>query len=144
LRLKFDADPPANVTPLVIKLRNGAEPLLMSASKYAPTQLEFMRDKLRDLKDLGLVYKNTRAEWAHPSLILSKPGPDQYRMTIDLRVPNTSTKPTAWPMSNLQDGLHDLHDSEVFATLEFYQGYWQIPLHKDSQDCQSFITQDGV
>jgi hypothetical protein len=65
-------------------------------------------------------------------------------MTVDLRVPNTSTKPTAWPIPNLQDELHDLHDSEVFATLYFCQGYWQIPLHNDSQDCQSFITPDGV
>jgi Reverse transcriptase (RNA-dependent DNA polymerase) len=73
-----------------------------------------------------------------------KPGPDQYRMTVDLRVPNTSTKPAAWPMPNLQDELHDSHGSEVFATLDFCQGCWQIPLHKDSQDCQSFITPDGV
>jgi Reverse transcriptase (RNA-dependent DNA polymerase) len=47
-------------------------------------------------------------------------------------------------MPNLQDGLHDLQGPEVFATLNFCQGYWQIPLHKDSQDCQSFITPDGV
>jgi hypothetical protein len=65
-------------------------------------------------------------------------------MTVDLRVPNASTKPTAWHMPNLQDELHDLHGSEVFAKLEFCQGYWHIPLHKDSQDCQSFITPDGV
>jgi hypothetical protein len=47
-------------------------------------------------------------------------------------------------MPNLQDELHDLHDSEVFASLDFCQGYWQIPLYKDSQDCQSFIPPDGV
>jgi RNase H-like domain found in reverse transcriptase len=47
-------------------------------------------------------------------------------------------------MPNLQDELHDLHGSEVFATLDFSQGYWQTPLHKDSQDCQSFITPDKV
>jgi hypothetical protein len=46
-------------------------------------------------------------------------------------------------MPNLQDELHDLHGSEVFAMLDFCQGYWQIPLQKDSQDCQSFITPDG-
>jgi hypothetical protein len=46
-------------------------------------------------------------------------------------------------MPNPQDDLYDLHGSEVFATLDFCQGYWQIPLHKDSQDCQSFITPDG-
>jgi hypothetical protein len=47
-------------------------------------------------------------------------------------------------MPNLQDDLHDFYGSEVFATLDFCQGYWQIPLHKDSKDCQSFITPDGV
>jgi hypothetical protein len=130
------------VKPLVIKLRDGAEPVRMSARKYAPPQLTFMRDKIHELEELGLVYKNT--EWASPLLILAKPGPDQYRMTVDLRVPNASPKPTAWPMPNLQDELHDLHGSEVFATLNFCQGYWQIPLYKYSQDCQSFITPDGV
>jgi hypothetical protein len=143
-RLKLGADPPANVKPLVIKLRDGAEPVRMSARKYASPQLKFMRDKIRELEELDLMYKNTGAEWAIPSLILPKPGPDQYHMTVDLRVPNASTKPTAWPMPNRQDELHDLHGSEVFLTLDFCQGYWQIPLHKDSQDCQFFITPDGV
>jgi hypothetical protein len=116
---------------LVIKLRDGAEPVRMSARKYAPLQLNFMRDKIHELEELGLVFKNTGADWASPPLILPKPGPDQYRMTIDLRVPNASTKPTAWPMLNLKDELHDLHGSQVFATLDFCQGYWQIPLRKD-------------
>jgi hypothetical protein len=119
-RLKLGADPPANVKPLVIiKLLDGAEPVRMSARKYAPPQLKFMRDKIHELEELGLVYKNTVAEWASPQLILPKPGPDQYRMTVDLRVPNASTKPTAWPMPNLQDELHDLHGSVGFATLNF-------------------------
>jgi Reverse transcriptase (RNA-dependent DNA polymerase) len=65
-------------------------------------------------------------------------------MTVDLSVPNASTKPTAWPMPNLQDDLHDLHRSGVFATLDFCQGSRQIPLPKDSQDGQSFLTPDGV
>jgi hypothetical protein len=118
-RLKLGADPPANVKPLVIKLRDGAEPVRMSARKYTPPQLKFMRDRMRELEDLGLVYKNTGAEWASPPLFHPKPGPDQYRMTINLRVHNASTKQTAWPMHNLQDELHDLHGSEVFATLDF-------------------------
>jgi hypothetical protein len=48
-RLKLGADTPANVKPLVIKLRDGAEPVRMSARKYAPPQLKFMRDKIREL-----------------------------------------------------------------------------------------------
>jgi hypothetical protein len=48
-RLKLGADPPANVKPLFIKLRDGAEPVRMSARKYAPPQLKFMPDKTREL-----------------------------------------------------------------------------------------------
>jgi hypothetical protein len=119
--LKLGADPPANVRPLLIKLRENAEPVRISACKYAPPQMKFLRDTIRELEELGLVYKNTGAEWASPPLILPKP--DQYRMTIDLRVPNASTKPTAWPTPNLQYELHELHGLEVFATLDFCQGY---------------------
>jgi hypothetical protein len=54
-RLNLGADPPANVKPLVIKLRDGAEPVRMSARKYAPPQLKFMRDKISELEELSLV-----------------------------------------------------------------------------------------
>jgi hypothetical protein len=94
-RLKLGADPLANVKPLVIKQRDGAEPVRMSARKHAPPQLKFIRDMIGELEEMGLVYKNTEAEWASPPLILPKPWPDQYRMTVDLRVPNASTKATA-------------------------------------------------
>jgi hypothetical protein len=39
-RLKLGADPPANVKPLVIKLRDGAEPVRISARKCAPDAAE--------------------------------------------------------------------------------------------------------
>jgi hypothetical protein len=74
-RLKLGADTPANLKPLVIKLRDGAEPELMSARKYAPPQLKFMRDKIRELEELGLVYKNIGAEWASPCSSFRSQGP---------------------------------------------------------------------
>jgi hypothetical protein len=62
---------------------------------YAPPELKLMlklmRDKIRELKELNLVYKNSEAEWASPPLIPLKPGSYQYRMTLDLRVSNAST-----------------------------------------------------
>jgi hypothetical protein len=120
LRLKIGADPPSNVKPLAIKLRDGAEPVRMSARKYATLHLKFMHDNICELEELGFVYRNTGAEWASPPLILPKPGPDQYRMSVDLRVPNASTKLNAWPLPNLQDKIYNLHGSEVFATLDIF------------------------
>jgi hypothetical protein len=46
------------VKPLVIKLRERAEPVRISARNYAPPQLKFMRDKISELEELGLVSKN--------------------------------------------------------------------------------------
>jgi hypothetical protein len=116
----------------------------MSARKYAPPQLNFMRDKILELEELNSVYKNSEAEWTSPLLIFPRTEPDQYRMTVDLCLPSASTKPTAWPLPKLQENGHDLYGSKDFATLDFCQGYWQIPLHKDSKYYQSFITPDGV
>jgi hypothetical protein len=79
-----------------------------------------MRDKIREFEVLGFVYKTTGAEWASPQLIFPKPGPDQYRMTVDLRVPNASNKPTAWPMPNLYDELHDPNGSEFLRRWLFF------------------------
>jgi hypothetical protein len=55
-QLKLGVDPPANLKPLVIKLRDGAEPVRMLARKYAPPQLKLMRDKKRELQELGLCW----------------------------------------------------------------------------------------
>jgi hypothetical protein len=74
-RLKIGSDPPANVKPLVIKVRNGAEPVQMSARKYAPPLLKFMCDKIHELEEMGLVYKNTEAEWASPRSSFRSQGP---------------------------------------------------------------------
>jgi hypothetical protein len=54
-RLKLGADPPANVKPLFIKLCDGTEPVRMSTRKYAPPQKKFMRDKIRELEEMGLM-----------------------------------------------------------------------------------------
>jgi hypothetical protein len=74
-RLKLGADPPENVKPLLIKLREGAEPVRMSSRKYAPPQLKFMRDKIRELQELGLVYKNTEQSGRVPRSSFRSQGP---------------------------------------------------------------------
>jgi hypothetical protein len=51
-RLKLSEDPPAKVKLLEITLREGAEPVLMSAHKYAPPQMKFMCVCYALLRDL--------------------------------------------------------------------------------------------
>jgi hypothetical protein len=62
---------------------------------------KFMRDKIRELEELGLVYKNTGAELASPPLILSKPGPDQYHVTVKSAYTGRVDEAVAWLMPNI-------------------------------------------
>jgi hypothetical protein len=48
-RLRLGAYSPVNVKLVVIKLRDGTEPVRKSARKDAPLLLQFMRDKIREL-----------------------------------------------------------------------------------------------
>jgi Reverse transcriptase (RNA-dependent DNA polymerase)/RNase H-like domain found in reverse transcriptase len=96
------------------------------------------------MERLGLVKKNVASRWASPPLILPKAGPEKFRFTLDLRYPNFQTEQVSWPMPNMEDGLASLVGSKYFATLDLMQGYWQLPLHEDSQECQSIFTLDGV
>jgi hypothetical protein len=47
-------------------------------------------------------------------------------MNVDLRVPSTSTKPTAWSMQNLQDNFHDQHGSTQFFSVTL-SSVWKPP-----------------
>ena len=47
-------------------------------------------------------------------------------------------------MPNLEHELTKLSNAIFFANLDLSHGYWQLPLHSDSQECQSFVTIDGI
>jgi hypothetical protein len=121
-----------------------AKPKRIPARKYAPPQAQFLAAKMADMERLGLVKKNLASKWASPPLILPKAGPEKFRFTLDLRYPNSQAEQVSWPMPNMEDELASLAGSKYFATLDLMQGYWQLSLHEDSQECQSIITPDGV
>src|SRR5690606_35871384 len=63
---------------------------------------------------------------------------------VDLRGVNRWIERIAWPMPILSVVLDHLKDATCFATLDACDGYWQWPLHPDSQEILSFQTDMGV
>jgi Reverse transcriptase (RNA-dependent DNA polymerase) len=143
-RLHLGQDPPADVRPLKIELKLDAKPKGKPARNYAPPQAQFLAAKMADMKRLGLVQKKLASRWASPPLILPKAGPENFRFTLDLRYPNSQAEQVSWPMPNMEDKLASLAGSKYFSTLDLMQGFWQLPLHEDFQECQSINTPDGV
>jgi hypothetical protein len=142
-RLRLGQDPPADVRPLKTELKPDVKTKRIPARKYAPPQAQFLAAKMADMERLGLVKKNLASRLASPPLILSKAGPEKFCFNLDLRYPNSQAEQVSWPMTNMEDELASLAESKHFATLDLMQGYWQLPPHEDSQECQYIITPDG-
>lgn len=103
-----------------------------------------MVNLMEELIQFDLVYPNSSSKWACAPLIVPKPGPSQRRFTVDLNPVNHFTIPYQFPKPNVEHELTKTSGSKFCANFDFTQGYWQIPLHPNSQECQPFITPDNV
>ncbi len=65
-------------------------------------------------------------------------------MTIDSRPINARAVPMSRPMPNLGAAFVTLVGTEVYFTLDWTKGYWQLAVHPESQDYFSFMTPFGV
>ncbi|ETV98987.1 hypothetical protein H310_08460 [Aphanomyces invadans] len=116
-RLTLGRDPPVDVAPLVVTLKQGAEPVRCKARRYSKEQRDFMANHVAELVAAGLCYRNPRSKWCSAPLIVKKPDANDFRMTVDV---------------------------QVFFILDFFKGYWQFALDKTSQEMLSFLMDTGV
>ena len=146
LRLRFGKDDPtADIKPFKIKVQENAIPLKVKGRGYTPMAMEALRKTIKELIDNGLIYANPNSRWAAPVLCIPKPGrPGEYRICVDLRHINHLTIPTQWVMPDIETIISQTKGSKYFATYDLLQGYWQGPVHEDSQEYYSFMTPWGV
>lgn len=140
----LSSGPPATLKPLEIELVPDAKPVKVKLRKYSQEQKTFLSEFVSELISKGMLYPNPTASWAAAPLLVPKPGPTKFRFTVDLRPVNKYTVKYQYPMPNIEFELHRLAKATCFATFDLSHGYWQLPLHPDSQALQSFITPDGV
>jgi transposase InsO family protein len=150
-RLKLGADPPAAVPPLKIRLRPGSLPRRCTTRKYSAIHRKFLDDRVKLLVKFGLAYVNNDSRYANPAYVVPKvPKPrmdhldEDYRMTVDMRPTNSQVVPLQWPMPNLDIVVEHLAGAEYFMVFDFFKGYWQLPLHDESQEAFSFSTGEQV
>jgi hypothetical protein len=112
-RIAFANDPPIDVEPMEIKLREDAKPTMARSRRYPPLHRKFLKEHMDELEENGLVYKNPKARYdSAPRIVPKKDG--SLRMTVDLRAVNSMTVPRAWPMPHPESEMSDLEGSNYF------------------------------
>ncbi|KAG6599644.1 uncharacterized protein IUM83_19361 [Phytophthora cinnamomi] len=69
-RIELGNDPPANVEPLRITIRDGAQPYRTRPRRYAPAQSDFLQAHTQKLLDMGFISRNQQSHWACAAVLL--------------------------------------------------------------------------
>jgi hypothetical protein len=85
-RVRLQGDPPANVSPLKIRLKEGSRPVRFRARRYKPEQSKFLKEYVKTLMDMGYCKRNPHCQWSG------------FPMTIDLRLVIDVVEMGLWPM----------------------------------------------
>ena len=151
-RLQLCADPPARVRPLEVHLKPDATiPPKSRPRRYNDNARAFLKKHMKELVEAGLVFWNPYARCASPAQATKRPGVPmdapimkQYRMTVDLRAVNACVEPMHQPLPSLDVVISHLRGAGYFASLDLFKGFWQSPLHENSQELHSIMTDEGI
>ncbi len=114
-----------------------AQPYRMGPDRRASVEAEISR-----MLDLGVI-EPTNSEWASPIVIV--PEKDvTTRFCVDYRRLNAITVSDCYPLPQMDDCLDSLCSVEVFTTLEYNSGNWQIPVREKDKDKTTFTTHVGM
>ena len=73
LRIRLGPDPPANVEPMNLKLKDGAVPFMAKSRRFTSEQRAFIEKYVGKLEEFGFVKINKNATWAATPVVVPKP-----------------------------------------------------------------------
>ena len=98
--------------------------------------------QVQKMQESGIVVPSN-SPWSSPVVMVRKKD-GTHRFCVDYRRLNATTKADQFPIPRTDDLLDQLGKSKYFSTLDLASGYWQIPVHPDSQAKTAFTTPSGL
>ena len=122
---------------------------------------EVVREEILKLLEASIIYPVADSQWVSPVHCVPKKGgmtvvpndkdeliPQRivtgYRMVIDLRKLNKSTKKDHYPLPFIDQMLERLSKHTHFCFIDGYSGFSQIPVSKEDQEKTTFTCPFGT
>ena len=122
---------------------------------------EVMKKEVLKLLHTRIIYPVPNSDWVSPVQVVPKKGgmtvvennknklvPQRtlmgWKMCIDYRKLNVTTKKDHFPLSFIDEMLERLVKLSFFCFLDGYSGYHQIPIHPDDQNKTTFTCPYGT
>ncbi|GJZ44045.1 putative reverse transcriptase domain-containing protein, partial [Tanacetum coccineum] len=124
-----------------IELTLGATPVAKSPFRLAPSELEELSGKLKELQEKGFI-RPSSSPWGAPVLFAKKKD-GSFRMCIDYRELNKLTVKNRYPLPRIDDLFDQLQGSQFFSKIDLRSGYHQLRVHEDDIPKTAFRTRYG-
>ena len=150
-RVNLACDPPAKVEPVRVQFMPSIDTVRNKPRQYSPAASTFLDYMMARLEKAGFVYFNPEAAVSSPAHVVRKAGADptaplegQFRLTVDYRAVNEHTVPVEFPIPRLEEFSRLIAGDTCWGKIDLFNGFWQLPLHTDSQPYLSISTDKGV
>ena len=135
----------AKVQAQQIHLKPHTVPRYIKQYRLPPSYRAIIAEKVRKMVRQDLV-EPSFSPWNAPVLLVPKKGAksaSDFRLVIDYRRLNDVVSDIGFPIPDINEILDGLGNSKYFTTLDLNQGYYQIPLARNSRPYTAFSTDDG-
>jgi hypothetical protein len=107
--------------------------------------MRFRAGQKQDGMQISQIIRNPHSRWTSPVLIVPKPKlPDELRVTVDTRYPNSQLVAIAGCLPILEGILQHLKLASVLPSLDAVKGFWQFPLNVHCHEIYSVLTDVGI
>ncbi|KAL9952487.1 hypothetical protein ACROYT_G039751 [Oculina patagonica] len=117
------------------------KPVKQPPRRVPPYQREVIDQQIDELLATGRV-EPSQSPWSSP-VVLARKHDGTYRMCIDFRKLNQSTKKDAIPLPRTDDLLVALGGAQWFSSLDLASGYWQMQVKEEDRPKTAFSTHRG-
>lgn len=118
------------------------KPVRVQPYPYNNQKREIIRTQIQEMLLNGVI-EPSNSPYNSPIVLVTKKN-GQPRFCVDYRQLNAITEDEPLPFPIIHRCLKELGTAEIFSTLDLKNGYWQVPVGKDSKQYTSFMAPDGA
>ena len=121
---------------------NDALPIKQAPYRQSPEKEAYIEAEVQNLLNKGLIVPSF-SPWGSPVLVVNKKD-HTYRMCIDYRRLNSTTRKDAYPLPRIEDCLDLLRTADWMTIIDLRDAYHHIPMDPDSESKTAFVTKSGL
>ena len=139
----FQGDPLGRVTVWKHKIHTGDHPpIRQNPYRFSEAQKMEVEKQVSEMLRLGVIVPAV-TNWSSPVTLAPKRD-GTYRFCIDYRKLNDITRKDSFPVPRLDEALSIMRGCDRFSVQDAQSCFWQIPMHRDSQEKTTFVCHLGT